>query len=204
MTFTTIKSELKAFANKKVDYMRSYIELQEKLKKQVAEGMKGSKQAQIELADLKSEGEAYSQKTYDKITADIEQEQTKQLEELKSEKNSVTADDVAELMLLESTKNISWEEFEQYLEKYKNKPLAIKKLVEIAESHSDLTFFDYGKYNNKDRIEKLAEFLKKQAKTYHKDFLINGDKMLLVTAELSLELEETAIGRFFEENGNGL
>lgn len=204
MTYTTIKSELKAFANKKIDYMRSYIELQEKLKKQVAEGMKGSKQAQIELADLKSEGEAYSQKTYDKITADIEQEQTKQLEELKSEKNSVTADDVAELMLLESTKDISWEEFEQYLEKYKNKPLAIKKLVEIAESHSDLTFFDYGKYNNKDRIEKLAEFLKKQAKTYHKDFLINGDKMLLVTAELSLELDETAIGRFFEENGNGL
>ncbi len=201
MTFTTIKSELKAFANKKVEYMRSYIELQEKLKKQVAEGMKGSKQAQIELAGLKSEGEAYSQKTYDKITADIEQEQIKQLEELKSEKNSVTADDVAELMLLENTKNISWEEFEQYLEKYKNKPLAIKKLVEIAESHTDLTFFDYGKYNNKDRTEKLAEFFKKQAKTYHSDFLINGDKMLLVTAELSLELDETAIGRFFEENG---
>lgn len=201
MTFTTIKSELKAFANKKVEYMRSYIELQEKLKKQVAEGMKGSKQAQIELADLKSEGEAYSQKTYDKIVAEIEQEQTKQLEELKLEKNSVTADDVAELMLLESTKDISWEEFELYLEKYKNKPLAIKKLVEIAESHSDLTFFDYEKYNNKDRSEKLAEFLKKQAKTYHSDFLINGDKMLLVTAELSLELDETAIGRFFEENG---
>lgn len=43
MTFTTIKSELKAFANKKVDYMRSYIELQEKLKKEVAEGMKANK-----------------------------------------------------------------------------------------------------------------------------------------------------------------
>ena len=175
MTFTTIKSELKTFANKKVDYMRSYIELQEKLKKEVAEGMKGSKQAQIELADLKSEGETYSQKTYDKIMSDIEQERTKQLEELKSEKNSVTADDVAELMLLESTKDISWEEFEE--------------------------FFDYEKYNIKDRTEKLAEYLKKQAKTYHSEFLINGDNMLLVTAELSLEFNETAIGRFFEENG---
>ncbi|RSJ64020.1 hypothetical protein [Streptococcus gordonii] len=201
MTYTTIKNELKAFANKKLEYMQSYIELQEKLQKQVSEGMKGSKQAQIELADLKNEGETYSQKTYDKIMADIEQERTKQLEELKSEKHSVTSDDVAELMLLESTKNISREEFEQYLEKYKNKPLAIKKLVEIAESHTDLTFFDYEKYNNKDRTEKLAEFLKKKAKTYHKDFLINGDKMLLVTAELSLELDETAIGRYFEENG---
>ena len=201
MTYTTIKYELKAFANKKLEYMQSYIALQEKLQKQVSEGMKGSKQAQIELADLKNEGETYSQKTYDKIMADIEQERTKQLEELKSEKHSVTSDDVAELMLLESTKNISREEFEQYLEKYKNKPLAIKKLVEIAESHTDLTFFDYEKYNNKDRTEKLAEFLKKKAKTYHKDFLINGDKMLLVTAELSLELDETAIGRYFEENG---
>ena len=201
MTYTTIKNELKAFANKKLEYMQSYIELQEKLQKQVSEGMKGSKQAQIELADLKNEGETYSQKTYDKIMADIEQERTKQLEELKSEKHSVTSDDVAELMLLESTKHISREEFEQYLEKYKNKPLAIKKLVEIAESHTDLTFFDYEKYNNKDRTEKLAEFLKKKAKTYHKDFLINGDKMLLVTAELSLELDETAIGRYFEENG---
>lgn len=201
MTFTTIKSELKTFANKKVDYMRSYIELQEKLKKEVAEGMKGSKQAQIELADLKSEGETYSQKTYDKIMSDIEQERTKQLEELKSEKNSVTADDVAELMLLESTKDISWEEFEEYLEKYKNKPLAIKKLGEIAKTHSDLSFFDYEKYNIKDRTEKLAEYLKKQAKTYHSEFLINGDNMLLVTAELSLEINETAIGRFIEENG---
>ncbi len=34
--------------------------------------------------------------------SDIEQERTKQLEEPKSEKNSVTVDDVAELMLLES------------------------------------------------------------------------------------------------------
>ena len=201
MTYTTIKSELKAFANKKVDYMRSYIELQEKLKQQVAEDMKGSKQAQIELAGLRNEGETYSQKTYDKIIANIEQERTKQLQALEEKKNSVTADDVAELMLLESTKDISWEEFEQYLEKYKNKPLAIKKLGEIAESHTDLTFFDYEKYNNKDRIEKLAEFLKKQAKTYHNEFLINGHNMLLATAELSLELYETAIERYFEENG---
>lgn len=201
MTYTTIKNELKAFANKKLEYMQSYIELQEKLQKQVSEGMKGSKQAQIELADLKNEGETYSQKTYDKIMADIEQERTKQLEELKSEKHSVTSDDVAELMLLESTKNISREEFEQYLEKYKNKPLAIKKLSEIAKSNYELMFVDYEKYNNKDRIEKLAEFLKKQAKTYHNEFLINGDNMLLVTAELSLELNETAIGRYFEENG---
>ena len=132
MTYTTIKSELKAFANKKVDYMRSYIELQEKLKQQVVEDMKGSKQAQIELAGLRNEGETYSQKTYDKIIANIEQERTKQLQALEEKKNSVTADDVAELMLLESTKDISWEEFEQYLEKYKNKPLAIKNLGVIA------------------------------------------------------------------------
>lgn len=58
-----------------------------------------------------------------------------------------------------------------------------------------------GRYNIKDRTEKLAEYLKKQAKTYHSEFLINGDNMLLVTAELSLEINETAIGRFFEENG---
>ena len=87
--------------------------------------MKGSKQAQIELADLKNEGETYSQKTYNKIMANIEQERTKQPQALEEKKNSVTADDVAELMF-ESTKDISWEEFEQYLEKYKNKPLAIK------------------------------------------------------------------------------
>lgn len=60
---------------------------------------------------------------------------------------------------------------------------------------------DYEKYNIKDRTEKLAEYLKKQAKTYHSEFLINGDNMLLVTAELSLEINETALGRFFEENG---
>ena len=107
MTYTTIKNELKSFANKKLEYMQSYIELQEKLQKQVSEGMKGSKQAQIELADLKNEGETYSQKTYDKIMADIEQERAKQLEELKSEKHSVTSDDVAELMLLEITMIIS-------------------------------------------------------------------------------------------------
>lgn len=201
MTFTTIKTELKAFANKKVEYMQSYIELQDKLKKQVSEGMKGSKQAQIELADLKNEGEAYSRKTYDKIMAEIEQERVKQMQELKSEEHSVTANDVAELMLLESTKDISQEEFEQYLEKYANKPLAIKKLGEIAKNNSNLMFIDYEKYDHKERTEKLAEFLKKQATTYHTQFQIDGDKMLLATADLSVGLNETAIGRFFEENG---
>ena len=133
--------------------------------------------------------------------SDIEQERTKQLEELKSEKNSVTADDVAELMLLESTKDISWEEFEEYLEKYKNKPLAIKKLGEIAKSHTDLSFLTMRNTILKIVPKKLAEFLKKQAKTYAQRIFNHGDNMLLVTAELSLELNETAIGRFFEENG---
>ena len=201
MTYTTIKNELKAFANKKLEYMQSYIELQEKLQKQVSEGMKGSNQAQIELADLKNEGETYSQKTYDKIMADIEQERAKQLEELKSEKHSVTSDDVAELMLLESTKNISREEFEQYLEKYKNKPLAIKKLSEIAKSNYELMFVDYEKYDRKDCIEKLTDFLKKQVATFRDKLLINGDKIHLALASVWVNPDEMAIDRYFEENG---
>lgn len=201
MTYTTIKNELKAFANKKVDYMRAYIELQEQMKEQVSEGMLGSKQAEIKLSDLKSEGEAYSRKTYDKILTDIENERTKQLQALEEKEESVTADDVAELMLIESTKNISREEFEQYLEKYKNKPLAIKKLSEIAKSNTDLIFVDYEKFNQKEHIEKLTDFLKQQVATFHGQFQINGDKIQLAVANVSVKPDEMAIDRYFEENG---
>lgn len=201
MTYTTIKSELKEFANKKVAYMRAYIELQEQMKGQVSGGMLGSKQAEIKLSDLKSEGEAYSRKTYEKILADIEQERTKQMQALEEKEESVTADDVAELMLIESTKNISREEFEQYLEKYKNKPLAIKKLSEIARSNTDLIFVDYEKYNQKERIEKLTDFLKQQVATFHGQLQINGDKIQLAVANVSVKPDEMAIDRYFEENG---
>ncbi|AGU73213.1 hypothetical protein ACVR1N_04895 [Streptococcus constellatus subsp. pharyngis] len=91
---------------------------------------------------------------------------------------SVTADDVAELSLL-STMKLSSKEMLSYLEKYKNKPLAIKKLLEIIHNDTNLTFIeiDIDKYDNKQKLEALFHLLTKRIDYFGEGLKVNGDKV---------------------------
>lgn len=197
MTLTTIKNDIKAFGKKKHNYMTGYIAKQNELNKQLQAGMIGEKYIKDQLEAYKQEGDTYSNTTYNKIHADIEKQYELELEELKQNELSVTADDVAELTLLASVK-MTKEDLMGYFEKYKNKPLAIKKLWEIAEQYPDIAI-NLERFNAKDELESLILFLKQQLSYCHYSLLINGDKILAVTTEMVVNADAPELDRRLDE-----
>lgn len=192
MTFTTIKDDIKAFGKKKHGYMTGYIAKQEKLHKQLQNGMIGKKYAKDQLEAYKLEGD-----TYNKIHAEIEKQHELELEALKEKELSVTADDVAELTLLASMK-MTKDELLGYFEKYKNKPLAIKKLLSIAEPYPEITI-NLELFNAEQALESLILFFKRQLSYCHYSLLINGDKIQAVTTEMVVNSDAPELDRRLDE-----
>lgn len=197
MTFTTIKDDIKAFGKKKHGYMTGYIAKQEELHKQLQNGMIGEKYAKDQLEAYKLEGDTYSRDTYNKIHAEIEKQHELELEALKEKELSVTADDVAELTLLASMK-MTKDELLGYFEKYKNKPLAIKKLWSIAEQYPEIAI-NLDLFNAEQALESLILFFKQQLSYCHYSLLINGDKIQAVTTEMVVNSDAPELDRRLDE-----
>lgn len=177
MTLTTLKNDIKAFGKKKIEFMSGYVAMQEDYQKKLAEGMIGQKWADQELQNYKKEADTFSYNTSQSLYKQLEVEKKNELARYEAAGQSVTADDVAELSLL-STMKLSSNEMLSYLEKYKNKPLAIKKLLEIIHNDTNLTFIeiDIDKYDNKQKLEDLFHLLTKRIDYFGEGLIVNGDK----------------------------
>ncbi|WP_434747989.1 hypothetical protein [Streptococcus dysgalactiae] len=119
------------------------------------------------------------QKTYAQLLyQQLEKEKNAELASYKSKEESITADDAAELSLLSSIK-LTAAEMQEYLEKYKNKPLALRKLEDIMENDTTLAYIkiDMEKFNQQQRLEKLVHFLNRKIDYFHGGLLINGDSL---------------------------
>lgn len=197
MTLTTIKDDIKAFGKKKHEYMTGYIAKQEEFNKKLSEGMIGENYAKEQLAAYKLKGDTYSTNTYNKIHAEIEKQHELELAALKQTELSVTSDDVAELTLLASMP-MTKDELLVYFEKYKNKPLAIKKLWSIAEKHPEIAI-DLDLFNAEQKLESLILFFKQQLSYYHYSLLINGDKIQAVTTEMVVNSDAPALDYRLDE-----
>lgn len=178
MTLTTLKNDIKAFGKKKIEFMSGYVVMQEDYQKKLAEGMIGQKWADQELQNYKKEADTFSYNTSQSLYKQLEVEKKNELARYEAAGQSVTADDVAELSLL-STMKLSSKEMLSYLEKYKNKPLAIKKLLEIIHNDTNLTFIeiDIDKYDNKQKLEALFHLLTKRIDYFGEGLKVNGDKV---------------------------
>lgn len=178
MTLTTIKNDIKAFGKKKIEFMSGYVAMQEDYQKKLAEGMIGQKWADQELQNYKKEADTFSYNTSQSLYKQLEVEKKNELARYEAAGQSVTVDDVAELSLL-STMKLSSKEMLSYLEKYKNKPLAIKKLLEIIHNNTNLTFIeiDIDKYDNKQKLENLFHLLTKRIDYFGEGLKVNGDKV---------------------------
>nr|DAE65988.1 MAG TPA: hypothetical protein [Caudoviricetes sp.] len=178
MTLTTLKNDIKAFGKKKIEFMSGYVAMQEDYQKKLAEGMIGQKWADQELQNYKKEADTFSYNTSQSLYKQLEVEKKNELARYEAAGQSVTADDVAELSLL-STMKLSSKEMLSYLEKYKNKPLAIKKLLEIIHNNTNLTFIeiDIDKYDNKQKLENLFHLLTKRIDYFGEGLKVNGDKV---------------------------
>lgn len=197
MTLTTIKDDIKAFGKKKHEYMTGYIAKQEEFHKKLSEGMIGENYAKEQLAAYKLEGDTYSTNTYNKIYAEIEKQRELELATLKQAELSVTSDDVAELTLLASMP-MTKDELLVYFEKYRNKPLAIKKLWSIAEKYPEIAI-DLDLFNAEQKLENLILFFKQQLSFCHYSLLINGDKIQAVTAEMVVNSDASALDYRLDE-----
>ena len=188
MTLTTIKNDIKAFGKKKLEYMRGYIAMQEDFQDKLQKQLIGKVYADQELLKYKKEGENYSQNTAQLLYQQLEKEKNAELASYKSKEEPITADDAAELSLLSSIK-LTAAEMQEYLEKYKNKPLALRKLEDIMENDTTLAYIeiDMEKFNQQQRLEKLVHFLNRKIDYFHGGLLINGDKIDLVQHKMIVE-----------------
>lgn len=191
MTLTTIKNDIKAFAKKKHSYMTGYIAMQEDFHKRLAAGMIGEQWAKQELEKYKTEGDTYARTTYNQIMADIERVHEQESAKLKEKELSVTADDVAELSLL-SSMEVTKAELVTYYEKFKHKPLAIKKLNEIAKQQPEL-FINMQDYTAEQELNGIIDFFKQQLAFFEGRLQINGDKILAVTMDMVVNAEVTTL-----------
>lgn len=188
MTLTTIKNDIKVFGKKKLEYMRGYIAMQEDFQDKLQKQLIGKVYADQELLKYKKEGENYSKNTAQLLYQQLEKEKNAELTSYKSKEEPITADDAAELSLLSSIK-LTAAEMQEYLEKYKNKPLALRKLEDIMENDTTLAYIeiDMEKFNQQQRLEKLVHFLNRKIDYFHGGLLINGDKIDLVQHEMIVE-----------------
>lgn len=186
MTLLTTKNEIKTFATTKLKYMRDYVAMIDDLNQKLKNNQMYQSEVDLRLKDFKNQGDTYSKNTADSLMQKLDNEYNAAIKDLSSKEESVTADDVAELSLL-SSMTVTSEEMLGYMDKYKNKPLTLKKLQEIAQNDMGLSFsLDFSQFDNKNQLHTLIENLKKQVQNIDSRYLINGDKIDLVQAEWTL------------------
>ena len=186
MTLTQIKEQIKLFGSKKLSYMKDYITKKEELTKKVSGLQMYQSEADQRLADYKLEVENYSRQTTDKLHADIEAAYEKELAALRAMEEGVTADDVAELTLLEGM-TITGSDLEGYYEKYKHKPLAIKKLGQIVNKkvmEDPSVIFGFTPLDLVEELQNLVQTFKRDVNYIHGGFLLADDPVTLAQAEM--------------------
>lgn len=186
MTLTQIKEQIKVFGSKKLSYMKNYITKKEELAKKVSGLQMYQSEADQRLADYKLEVGNYSRQTTDKLHADIEAAYEKELAALRAMEEGVTADDVAELTLLEGM-TITGSDLEGYYEKYKHKPLAIKKLGQIVNKkvmEDPSVAIGFTPLDLVEELQNLVQTFKRDVNYIHSGFLLVDDPVTLAQAEM--------------------
>lgn len=188
MTLTTLKNDIQAFGKKKIEYMRGYIAMQDDFQDKLQKQLIGKVYAEETLLKYKKDAENYSHDTYQTLYQQLEKEKNIELANLKSKEESITADDVADLSLFSSIMPTAVE-MKEYLEKYKNKPLAIRKLENIIENDANLSYIeiDIDQFKQQNLLEKLVIFFIRKINYFHDGLYINGDKIDLMQHEMIVE-----------------
>ena len=190
-TLTELKNELKAFGKQRYGYMKQYIELAEDLGQKLKQGVMYQSEVEARLHDFKQSVETQSRQKAEELYDKIEQTYEAELVKLQDTVQGVTADDVAELTLLATTE-VSKDELEEYFIKYQNKPLAIKKLKEIAKQNPEL-MVDVDQFDKEQALYNLRQFFKQQLSSFMGYHTVTDDKIRLVQADMIINGDVTAL-----------
>ena len=190
-TLTELKNELKAFGKQRYGYMKQYIELAEDLGQKLKQGVMYQSEVEARLHDFKQSVENQSRQKEYEMYDKIEQTYEAELVKLQDTVQGVTADDVAELTLLATTE-VSKDELEEYFIKYQNKPLALKKLKEIAKQNPEL-MVDVDQFDKEQALYNLRQFFKQQLSSFMGYYTVTDDKIRLVQADMIINGDVTAL-----------
>ena len=204
MTLQQIKAQIYSLGTYKQQKIEAYGAMKKELWEKVQNQVMYQSEAELRLENFMKEADQYSDAEFANILAKLESVEQTELEKIKSEYETVTADNVAELNLL-STMKVSEQELLSYLEKYKRNPLAIKKLHEIGAANN-IALPSY--ILKEDRLAELLKVFKQHAKSYHDTPIIDSNgsasdlafMLVLASDELNTALEtysnhfETALG----------
>lgn len=204
MTLQQIKAQIYSLGTYKQQKIEAYGTMKKELWEKIRNQVLYQSEAELRLENFKKEADQYSDTEFVNILAKLENFEQTELEKIKSEYETVTADNVAELNLL-STMKVSEQELLSYLEKYKRNPLAIKKLHEIGAANN-IALPSY--ILKEDRLAELLKVFKQHAKSYHDTPIIDSNgsasdlafMLVLASDELNTALEtysnhfDTALG----------
>lgn len=172
MTLQKLVSDVKAFAEWKSNKMEEYDQFASDLKNNHLWSQEGKDEALKRFLD---EAGVFAFEEVKKIFDLADKVKSEELDRLQTEDTGVTSDDVAELSLLEKM-DLTADELNHYFKKYKFKPLAIKKLRQIANSRMldepDLVTFEY--YDIKAHLDNFITEIKSEAR-YINDNLTWGE-----------------------------
>lgn len=171
MTLQQIKAQIYSLGTYKQQKIEAYGTMKKELWEKVRNQVLYQSEAELRLENFKKEADQYSDTEFVNILAKLENFEQTELEKIKSEYETVTADNVAELNLL-STMKVSEQELLSYLEKYKRNPLAIKKLHEIGAANN-IALPSY--ILKEDRLAELLKVFKQHAKSYHDTPIIDSN-----------------------------
>lgn len=194
MTLQQIKAQIDNLGTRKQQQIEAYGTMKKELSEKVRDQQMYQSEAELRLENFKKEAENFSNTEYSSILGKLETIEKTELEVIKSEYETVTADNVAELSLL-GTMKVSEQELLGYLEKFKRNPLAIKKLHEIGEDNN-ITLPSY--IMKEDRLANLLRIFKQYAKSYHNTPIIDSNgsasdlafTLVLAGDEMATALEE--------------
>lgn len=194
MTLQQIKTQIDNLGTRKQQQIEAYGAMKKDLFEKVRNQQMYQSEADLRLENFKKEADSLSDTEYASIINKLELLEKSELEVIKSEYETVTADNVAELSLL-GTMKVSEQELLGYLEKFKRNPLAIKKLHEIGAANN-ITLPSY--ILKEDRLANLLQVFKRYAKNYHDTPIIDSNgsasdlafTLVLAGDEMATALEE--------------
>lgn len=131
MNLNQLKKEVEEYINQSYDLTVEYQKTQADLLDKVDKQLRGKKEVRNELDEKKAKMNDLLTTKANDLQDKIERVKANELAKIEETTEQVTADTLAELNLLEQL-DLTGQDIDQYINKFKRTPLAMRKLQEIS------------------------------------------------------------------------
>lgn len=131
MSIEQLAKDIQGFIKESYKYHEEFKEEEKHLLDKLHNGVLGDEGFSQKIDKIRDEINAKKHERAEKLKVKIEQVHEKELKHIEDTTESITVDELAELQLI-SELGVTDEEMNGYIQKYKRKPLALKKLQEVA------------------------------------------------------------------------